>query len=215
MRILSVNVGGLRQIEKKNGTPYDTGIFKTPVTVPVSVTFRGLVGDSQGDQTNHGGPDNAVYAYSAEHYAAWRREEERDDFAFGLFGENLTVTSLRESQVRIGDVYSAGSALLEVTQPRLPCATLGLRVSDPSFAARFQASKRTGMYLRVVREGQVRANDDFKLETPGTFTLVEAIDILHEDGVPRERIAALAADNALSRRWRVKAEKLLARRTAA
>lgn len=215
MRILSVNVGGLQQIEKKNGAPYHTGIFKTPVTAPVPVTFGGLIGDAQADQKNHGGPDNAVYAYAAEHYAAWRREEEREDFVFGLLGENLTVTSLRESQVRIGDVYRAGSALLEVSQPRLPCATLGLRVNDPSFVARFQASRRTGMYLRVLREGHVRANDEFTLESPGTFTLIEVIDILHEDGVARERIAALAADGALSQRWRAKAGKLLARRTAA
>ena len=214
MRILSVNVGGLQQIEKKNGKKYYTGIFKTPVTAPVSVTFGGIVGDAQANQENHGGPDNAVYAYSAEHYAEWRREEKRDDFVFGALGENLTITTFQESQVRIGDIYRAGTALIEVTQPRLPCATLALRMKDPSFVDRFLASKRTGMYLRVLREGQVRANDEFTLETRGSFTLVETIDILHADGIDSARIAALAADGALSRRWREKAQTLHARRTA-
>lgn len=215
MRILSVNVGGLQQIEKKNGDAFYTGIFKTPVTAAVNVTSAGLVGDAQGNQKQHGGPDNAVYVYSAEHYATWRREEARDDLVFGTFGENLTVTALQEADVRIGDVYRAGTALLEVTQPRLPCSTLGLRMQDATFPDRFLASRRTGMYLRVLREGVVRANEEMTRQSRGTISLVGAIDILHGDGIANDRIAALAADGALSRRWREKAEKLLARRTAA
>ena len=169
MRILSVNVGGLQKIEKKNGDTFYTGILKTPVAAPVNVTFAGLIGDAQGNQKVHGGPDNAVYVYSAEHYATWRREEERDDLVFGTFGENLTVTSLHEADVHIGDVYRAGTALLEVTQPRLPCSTLGLRLKDSTFPDRFLASKRTGMYLRVLREGVVRANDEMTRESTGTI----------------------------------------------
>ena len=215
MRILSVNVGGLRAVQKKQGGEFYSGIYKTPVTAPVAVSFSGMVGDAQGNLAVHGGPDNAVYAYSAEHYAEWRREEGRDDIGFGTFGDNLTISTLHESQVRIGDIYRAGTALLEVTQPRLPCATLGLRMNDPTFPDRFLATRRTGMYLRVLKEGAVRANDDFKLEEEGTVSLTEAIDILHADGVALSRIEALAADPSLSRRWRDKAEKLLARRRAA
>ena len=132
-----------------------------------------------------------------------------------LFRSNLTVTSLHEADVHIGDVYRAGTALLEVTQPRLPCSTLGLRLKDSTFPDRFLASKRTGMYLRVLREGVVRANDEMTRESTGTISLVDAVDILHAEGIANERIAALAADGALSRRWREQAQKLLALRTAA
>src|SRR6185436_3115721 len=104
---------------------------------------------AQGNQKDHGGPDNAVYAYSADHYAAWRREEERDDLNPGFFGENITVAALHERDVRIGAVYLAGHVLLEVTQPRLPCSTLGLTFGDKDFPDRFLNSLRTGMYLRV------------------------------------------------------------------
>ena len=128
-------------------------LYKSPVSGEVSIGFSGVIGDAQGDQKNHGGPDNAVYAYSADHYAAWRREEKRDDLHAGFFGENLTVAALREKDVRIGDLYRVGHVLLEVTQPRLPCATLGVRFGDKEFPDRFQTSLRTGMYLRVLLHG--------------------------------------------------------------
>jgi MOSC domain-containing protein YiiM len=210
MRIVSVNVGGLSELLNRRGQPYLSGIYKSAVTGAVSVTFSGLVGDAQGNLKAHGGPDNAVYAYSADHYAAWRREEERDDLAPGFFGENLTVAALHEQDVRIGDIFRAGSALLEVTQPRLPCETMGIRYGDKHFPDRFLKSRRTGMYLRVLKEGTVQAGDELRRERAGSVTLPEAVEIIEGDGGTLAALRKLAAESALSRRWRAKVDKKLA-----
>ena len=210
MRIVSVNVGGLSEMLNRRGQPYLSGILKYPVSGPVSVTFAGVIGDAQGDQKAHGGPDNAVYAYSADHYAAWRREEKRDDLGPGFFGENITVAALHEQDVRIGDVYCAGSALLEVTQPRLPCDTLGIRFGDKHFPDRFLKSRRTGMYLRVLKEGTVHAGDEFHRERAGTVTIPDAVDIIEGDAGTTVTLRKLSAESALSKRWRAKVDKKLA-----
>lgn len=213
MRIVSVNVGGLQQLQNRRGDAFYSGIYKSPVSGPVSVGFSGVIGDAQGDLKNHGGPDNAVYVYSADHYAAWRREEKRDDLHPGFFGENLTVAALHEKDVRIGDLYRAGHVLVEVTQPRLPCATLGLRFGDKDFPDRFQASLRTGMYLRVLKEGVVQAGDEFQRERPGTVPLLEAVETIALGNNTPERLARLKAESALSKRWREKIDRQLARQT--
>lgn len=210
MRIVSVNVGGLSEMLNRRGQPYLSGILKSAVSGPVSITFAGVIGDAQGNQKVHGGPDNAVYAYSADHYAAWRREEQRDDLAPGFFGENLTVAALHEQDVRIGDVYRAGSALLEVTQPRLPCDTLGVRFGDKHFPERFLKSRRTGMYLRVLKEGTVHAGDEFHRERSGKVTIPDAVDIIEGDASTTATLRKLSAESALSKRWRAKVEKKLA-----
>jgi MOSC domain-containing protein YiiM len=210
MRIVSVNVGGLSEMLNRRGQPYLTGILKAPVSGAVNITFSGVIGDAQGDQKVHGGPDNAVYAYSADHYAAWRREEERDNLAPGFFGENLTIAALHERDVRIGDVYRAGAALLEVTQPRLPCETMGLRFGDKHFPDRFVKSRRTGMYLRVLKEGVVQAGDEFRRERAGVVTIPEAVDIIEGDAGTVVNLGKLGAEPALSKRWRAKIDKKLA-----
>ena len=198
-------------MQNRRGNSFYSGIYKSPVSGEVSIGFSGVIGDAQGDQKNHGGPDNAVYAYSADHYAAWRREEKRDDLHAGFFGENLTVAALHEKDVRIGDLYRAGHVLLEVTQPRLPCATLGVRFGDKEFPDRFQTSLRTGMYLRVLKEGVVQAGDEFLRERAGTVPLVEAVETIALGKATPERLARLKAESALSKRWRDKVDRLLAR----
>jgi MOSC domain-containing protein YiiM len=157
-RVLSVNVGPVRPLEW-NGRVVTTGIVKEPV--PGRVALRGVnfAGDDQGNRTVHGGPDKAVYAYSREDYDFWRAEEGMETPP-GLFGENLTVEGLDLSSAVVGERWSVGSTVLEVAQPRLPCATLGLRVGDPTFPKRFQAALRPGAYLRVIEEGDVGAGDD-------------------------------------------------------
>jgi MOSC domain-containing protein YiiM len=156
-RVISVNVGGARNVEWR-GEVVRTAIWKRPVTGRVALRGVNFDGDDQADRTVHGGPDKAVYAYAREDYDFWRDHHGIDTSA-GLFGENLTLEGLDLSSVLAGERWSVGSMELEVSQPRLPCYKLGIRMADPRFPKRFQAVGRMGAYLRIVREGDVGAGD--------------------------------------------------------
>jgi MOSC domain-containing protein YiiM len=158
VRVLSVNVGLPREVDR-DGERVETSIFKAPVEGRVRVRKLNLDGDRQSDLTVHGGPEKAVYAYPAEHYAPWRAELPGVDLPFGAFGENLTTEGLLEDSVRIGDRLRAGSAEFVVTQPRMPCFKLGIRLGRSGIVKRFQESGRSGFYFSVVREGEVAAGD--------------------------------------------------------
>jgi len=158
MKLLSVNVSCPKEVTYR-GQTVRTGIFKTPVADRVRVHRLNIEGDTQVDLRVHGGPDKAVYVYPHEHYEYWARELMRKDFAFGQFGENLTTRGLLEDDVRVGDVLRIGSALLRVTEPRLPCFKLMTKMNNFRFAQPFLASGRTGFYLRVLEEGEVGAGD--------------------------------------------------------
>ncbi len=162
MTLISVNVGLPREVEA-NGQRVLTGIFKEPVAGRVAVRRLNLEGDRQADLSVHGGPDKAVYAYPAEHYEFWRRELPEMELPFGMFGENLTVEGLREDELNIGDRFAIGSAEFQVTQPRLPCSKLGIKFGRADMVKRFLHSRRTGFYLRVVKEGEVGAGDAITL----------------------------------------------------
>ncbi|HEX4645016.1 MAG TPA: MOSC domain-containing protein [Verrucomicrobiae bacterium] len=158
MKVVSVNVSLPRAVPHGDRTVV-TGIFKTAVSHRVKVGTLGLAGDGQADLENHGGLHKAVYAYPVEHYSFWSRELGRNDFVHGQFGENLTVEGLAENEVFIGNIYRIGGVLVEVTQPRVPCYKLALRMNLPDFPKRFAASGRTGFYLRVLEEGELGAGD--------------------------------------------------------
>ncbi len=162
MKLVSVNVGLPRRFEVK-GQELVTGIFKEPVAGRVAVHTINLDGDQQADLAVHGGPDKAVYAYPTEHYDYWRKELPDDKLPWGVFGENLSVEGLREDKLNIGDRLRIGTAELAVTQPRLPCYKLAFRFGRPDMVKRFLASRRTGFYLRVLREGEVAAGDTIEL----------------------------------------------------
>jgi MOSC domain-containing protein YiiM len=156
-QVLSVNVGGVRTIP--NGTRTTrTGIVKEPVDGRVPLGREGFTGDRQADRRVHGGPEMAAYLYSADDYRWWEDELGRP-LPPGTFGENLTVTGLRDGEVHIGDRFRLGTALVEVTAPREPCFKLGLRMEDPRFVVRFRKAGRTGFYVRVLEEGDVGAGD--------------------------------------------------------
>ena len=155
-RLVSVNVG-LPQDLPWNGRVVATAILKRPVSGVVRMGRLDLEGDRQADTAKHGGPAKAVYLYPAEHYAAWR--DELGELPWGAFGENLTVAGLSERSTRIGDRLRIGTAELVVTQPRLPCYKLELRLGRPGFERRFLARGLTGFYLSVAREGELRAGD--------------------------------------------------------
>lgn len=158
MRVLSVNVGLPHEVWWR-GRPVTTGIFKEPVTGRVPARALNLDGDRQADLRVHGGPDKAVYAYPSEFYELWRRERPELDFPWGQFGENLTTQGLRDSEVSVGDRFRVGTAELVVTQPRIPCFKLGIRMGRDRFVTEFLERGLLGFYLSVAREGEVEAGD--------------------------------------------------------
>src|SRR3954454_11348331 len=157
-RILSVNVGRPRQRASRRGRALMSAIAKTPVEGRVRVEGVNVAGDDQADRRVHGGPDKAVYAYAGEDAAWWAAQLGRE-LATGMFGENLTTDGVDVSGAVVGERWRIGTVELEVCQPRLPCAKLGLRFGDPLMVRRFGEAARPGAYLRIAREGELGAGD--------------------------------------------------------
>lgn len=204
MEIVSVNVGGPRAVEW-GGDVLRTSIFKEPVAGPVTVRRLNLDGDEQSDLSVHGGPNKAVYAYHAEHYAFWRDELPNAELGWGSFGENLTIAELpREDDVCIGDRLRAGSALFAVTQPRLPCFKLSVRFACADMVKRFLASGLTGFYFSVVEEGVVAAGDEveFMSRDPGRVSVADITRLYAHDRGDLETMRRAAALEALPEDWR-------------
>jgi MOSC domain-containing protein YiiM len=162
MKIISVNVGIPREVVWR-GMPVATGIFKEPAHGPVHVNTLNLAGDRQADLTVHGGAEKAVYGYPAEHYEYWRNELPDVAFPWGKFGENLTTEGLLEDDLYIGDRVRIGSAVVMVTQPRLPCYKLAIRFERDDMVRRFLASGRSGFYFSVVEPGEVSAGSEVEI----------------------------------------------------
>jgi MOSC domain-containing protein YiiM len=159
--VVSVNVGLPRAVELE-GRSITTAIWKQPVAGRVAVRGVNVAGDGQADRSVHGGADKAVYAYAREDTDWWEAELGRP-LGDGTFGENLTVRGLDVSNALVGERWRIGTAVLEVSQPRLPCFKLGLRMGDPRFVKRFASALRPGAYLRIVREGEIRAGDQIEV----------------------------------------------------
>ena len=156
--VLSVNVGLPKDVPWR-GRTVRTGAWKYPVEGPRMARRLNLDGDGQGDLAGHGGEQRAVLVYQARSYVHWREALGRDDLEFGQFGENLTVDGLPDDEVCIGDRYRIGEAEFEVTQPRVTCYRVGMRLGEPRMASLMVAQHRPGFYLRVLTEGRVRAGD--------------------------------------------------------
>lgn len=200
--LLSVNVGLPREVSWK-GRRVLTGIFKEPVSGSVRVGVTKLDGDGQADLSVHGGAWKAVYAYPSEHYAYWREELPDADLSMGAFGENLTTAGLDES-VGIGDVFDIGGARLAVTEPRFPCAKLAMRFALPDMPKRFLASRRSGFYLRVVREGELAAGDAIELVERGTdrLTVADVVELYAGERDDPEMLQRAVGARALRPEWR-------------
>ncbi len=162
MKVISLNTGLPREVTW-HGISVSTGIYKEPVEGRVAVRKLNFDGDRQADLSVHGGPQKAVYCYPGEHYAYWKQELPGRELPIAIFGENLTTDGLSEESVHLGDRFSVGSAQFVVTQPRLPCYKLGIRLQDDGMVKRFLASGRTGFYLAVRREGEVGAGDEIEV----------------------------------------------------
>ncbi|MCQ8888030.1 MOSC domain-containing protein [Pseudoalteromonas carrageenovora] len=158
MKIISTNISKIKTVVH-NGKAIKTGIFKTPTNEPVVIEKLNIIGDEQADLVNHGGVDKAVYAFSHNHYAYWKHTLENDDLAVGAFGENFTISDLDEQNIHIGDHISVGTALLEVSQPRVPCFKLAIALNNKQSLKLFTQYYHTGVYFRVLEPGMAKTGD--------------------------------------------------------
>jgi MOSC domain-containing protein YiiM len=157
-KILSVNVSFPKEVDFE-GQKVTTGIFKEPIDGRIMLRTLNLEGDKQADLTVHGGPDKAVYAYPIEHYEFWLKVFPNMEMPNGMFGENFTTEGLMEAEVNVGDVFRIGSSKVVATQPRMPCYKLGVKFGRMDVLKKFLASGRSGIYLKVLEEGEVGAGD--------------------------------------------------------
>ncbi len=209
-RLLAVNVGMPKDVPWK-GTSVHTAVWKAPVDGPRMVRRLNVDGDGQGDLAGHGGEHRAVLVYQLDSYRYWQRELGRDDFAYGQFGENFTVDGLADDDVCIGDRYRIGGAVLEVTQPRVTCYRVGLRMNEPRMAALLVLHRRPGFYCRVLVEGEVRAGDEVvKIAAgPEDMTVAELDALLYLPGHPADQLKRALRIPALSEGWQTSLQALL------
>src|SRR5271155_2781821 len=209
-RLLSVNVGLPRDIVWKERTVH-TGIWKNPVSGRCRVGRLNLQGDGQGDLAGHGGEHRAVFVYQMESYRYWQEQLKRADFVDGQFGENFTVEGLPDDVVCIGDRYQIGTALFEITQPRVTCFRVGIRMNEPRMASLLTSSGRPGFYFRVLREGEVAAGDEIVKveEEQERMTVAEINALLYLPRHARDRLERALRIEALPPGWRGSFEALL------
>jgi ferredoxin-NADP reductase/MOSC domain-containing protein YiiM len=210
--LLSVNVGMPQDVSWQGRTVH-TGAWKSPVHGPRMVRRLNIDGDGQGDLAGHGGEIRAVLVYQLQSYQYWQKQLGRDDLAFGMFGENFTVDGLPDGEVCIGDRYRIGEAEFEVTQPRVTCYRVGMRLGEPAMAALLVAHHRPGFYLRVLSEGRVQAGDGITLVRKGPEELsVADIDaLLYLPGRDPEKLRRALNIPALSPGWQQSFRELAAR----
>jgi MOSC domain-containing protein YiiM/ferredoxin-NADP reductase len=209
-RLLSVNVGLPRDVTWQGRTVH-TGIWKAPVIGPRKVRRLNIDGDGQGDLAGHGGERRAVLVYQVDSYRYWQDQLGRTGFAYGQFGENFTVDGLSDAEVCIGDRYRIGGALFEVTQPRVTCYRLGIRMNEPEMAALLVKHGRPGFYFRVLEEGEVEAGDEITrvASGPERMSVFEIDALLYTPGHPRDQLERTLRIPALSAGWRTSFEALL------
>jgi ferredoxin-NADP reductase/MOSC domain-containing protein YiiM len=215
-RLLSVNVGMPRDIAWKGRTVH-TGIWKDPLPGRCRVSRLNLDGDGQGDLAGHGGEQRAVFVYQIDSYRYWQQQLKRTDLVHGQFGENFTIEGLPDDTVCIGDRYQIGSALFEVTQPRVTCYRVGIRLNEPRMPALLTSSGRPGFYFRVLREGEVGGGDAITKvdEAKERMTVAEINALLYSPDHTRDRLERALRIEALSPGWRSSFEALLRSQTTA
>jgi ferredoxin-NADP reductase/MOSC domain-containing protein YiiM/ferredoxin len=208
--LLSVNVGMPKDVSWQGKTVF-TGVFKDPVSGPRRVRKLNVDGDGQGDLAGHGGEQRAVFVYQIDSYRHWERELGRSDFVYGQFGENFTVDGLGDDEVCIGDRYRIGTALFEVSQPRVTCYRVGIRMNDPRIPALLVSHRRPGFYFRVLEEGEVQGGDEILkvADGPEQMPVAEVDGLLYLPGHPRQQLLRALRIPALSPGWQASFRALL------
>jgi MOSC domain-containing protein YiiM len=209
MRVISVNVGLPKDLPVGDWF-VPSGISKTPVQGCVRVRTLNLEGDGQADLTVHGGQDKAVYLYPSEHYPFWQQELGRQ-LEWGSLGENLTTAGITEESICAGDQLQIGSAVLQVTQPRLPCFKLAAKFQRNDIIKTLAGSRKTGFYTRVVHEGSLEAGDSIVLlqRDPVQLSIHKLTDLFFDKQAPRAEIERALSVTALSKSWREHFQALL------
>jgi len=217
-RVISVNVGRPRTVEWF-GREVSTAIWKAPVDGPVAVKGVNLVGDEQADHRVHGGYDKAIYCYAVEDYRWWSAELSRTPFgasvlAPGTFGENLTTEGIDLGAAMVGERWTVGSATLEVSEPRLPCFKLGIRMGDSAFVDLFDEAARFGTYVRIIEEGEIGAGDEIvrTAQPAGGIRIRELAEAHHRP--TRHALNRIAASGEVPESWRAMAQRALRRAAA-
>jgi ferredoxin-NADP reductase/MOSC domain-containing protein YiiM len=213
--LLSVNVGLPREVQW-NGKTVRTAVWKCPVEGRRTVRKLNIDGDAQADLTGHGGEHRAIFVYQMDSYHYWENFLRRNDFSFGQFGENFTVEGLPDDEVCIGDRYRIGDAVFEVTQPRVTCYRVGIRMNEPRMPALLVAHHRPGFYFRVLQEGEVGAGDDIvkSADGPERITVAEIDALLYLPGHSREQLERALRVPALSEGWRTSFQTMLRNETS-
>jgi ferredoxin-NADP reductase/MOSC domain-containing protein YiiM/ferredoxin len=210
-RLISVNVGLPRDVSWRGATVH-TGIWKSPVPDRRMARRLNIDGDGQGDLAGHGGENRAVMVYQLDSYRYWESQLHRGDFTYGQFGENFTVEGLPDSEVCIGDRYRIGGALFEVTQPRVTCYRVGIRMDEPRMASLLVSHRRPGFYFRVLEEGPIGPGDEILKvsDGPERVTVAEVDALLYMPGHPRDGLERALRVPALSDGWKGSLRALLA-----
>ena len=203
MKLISLNVAR-PQLAVYRDTTISTGIFKKPVSGPISLRTLNLDGDRQADLAVHGGPYKAVYGYPSEHYDFWRQELLGASLPWGMFGENFTTEGLSEVDLHIGDRLQIGTAVIMARQPRIPCYKLAVKFQRTDILARFLRSGRTGFYFSVEQEGTVAAGDSFEFlsREPQAISIAEMNRLFVEDKYNARLLEKAIATPALPEDWR-------------
>jgi len=174
MKIISTNIGERRDIDW-NGELVTTGIFKYSVDSPVFLDVENVKEDTICNRKYHGGVEQAVYGYSYKHYDAWKELHPDLDFEYGIFGENLTIDDMEETEIHVGDTFKVGECIIEVTKPREPCMKLGIRFNNMKVVRQMRKSTMSGVYFKILQTGHVQAGDEFELikKCPENPTIAE------------------------------------------
>lgn len=213
-RLISINVGLPRDFTWRGKTVH-TGIWKSPISGRVMARRLNIDGDGQGDLAGHGGLNRPVMVYQLDSYRYWERELGRNNLSYGQFGENFTVDGLPDSEVCVGDRYRIGSALFEISQPRVTCYRVGIRMDEPQMAAKLVARHRPGFYLRVLEEGEVVAGDEILkvADGPEHMSIAEIDAALYLPGHTRDQLERALRIPALSEGWKDSFQALLREQT--
>jgi MOSC domain-containing protein YiiM len=205
VKILSIQIGKPKTFDY-GGKPISTGIFKSPIPGPVMLRKLNIEGDGQADLRVHGGVDKALYAYPNDVYAIWKKVRPNDPFEFGDMGENLSVSTLPEDKIYIGDTFELGDAVVQAVQPRFPCFKLSLKYGDPGILKDFMEINRPGVYFRVLQEGILSVGDEFKLtsQEKTKISIQELFDMLGQDEVDIGRIKQILGLKSLNPEWRTR-----------
>jgi MOSC domain-containing protein YiiM len=189
MEIVSTNIGQITHVEYR-GKTVSTGYFKKMVTEPLFIGKQGILGDNVVDRRYHGGEEKAVYAYSQMHYAYWQKLYPHLELGWGAFGENLSISDVDEANIRIGDIFRLGEALVQVTQPRQPCYKMNIRFESEDLINQYIDFGYAGIYFRVLEEGLVKIGDTLILEksNPESFSLHQVFRLLYDDAENHENM---------------------------